>query len=181
MNNIVLIGMPGCGKSTAGVVLAKVLGYHFIDADLLIQERENRLLSEIIEEKGPEGFNQIENAVNASIEAVRTVIATGGSVIYGKEAMAHLGAIGTIVYIRLPLDDLQNRLGDLLERGISMSEGQTLKDLYDERTPLYEKYARIIVDAEGLSIRELVMLIRESYDAAQSEKISYSMSSNPLK
>ncbi|MDD3169900.1 MAG: shikimate kinase [Eubacteriales bacterium] len=163
MDNIILIGMPGCGKSTVGVVLAKVMGYHFIDADLLIQERENRLLSEIIEEKGPEGFNQIENEVNATIETDRSVIATGGSVVYGKEAMAHLGKIGLILYLRLSLEALQHRLDDLAERGISMKKGQTLKDLYGERTPLYEKYADLVIDVEGLSIRESVMLIRESY------------------
>lgn len=163
MDNIVLIGMPGCGKSTIGVVLAKVLGYHFIDADLLIQERENRLLSEILDEKGPEVFNRIENEVNASIEATRSVIATGGSVVYGKEAMAHLGDIGTIIYLRLPLEDIRNRLGDLVERGISMKEGQTLKDLYEERTPLYEQYADLTIDVQDLSVREAVMLIRENY------------------
>ena len=163
MNNIILIGMPGCGKSTVGVVLAKVLGYHFIDADLLIQERESRLLSEIIREAGPEGFNQIENEVNASIKADRTVIATGGSVVYGKEAMVHLSEIGSIIYIRLTIDELGNRLGDLTERGISMKEGQTLEDIYRERTPLYEKFADLTVDAAGLSIRETVVLIRERY------------------
>jgi len=163
MENIILIGMPGCGKSTIGVVLAKVMGYHFIDADLLIQEKEGRLLSEIIEEKGPEGFNQIENEVNSNIVDDRAVIATGGSVVYGEEAMTHFGRIGVILYIRLSLDELQNRLGDLAERGISMKEGQTLKDLYDERTPLYEKYANLTIDVEGLTIRESVMLIRENY------------------
>ena len=161
--NIVLIGMPGCGKSTAGVVLAKVLGYHFIDTDLLIQERENRLLSEIIEEEGTEGFNQIENEVNSAIAAEGAVIATGGSVIYGKEAMTHLGEIGVIIYLRLPLDELEDRLGDPVERGISMREGQTLQDLYEERTPLYERYADITINATGLAIKELVMLIRESW------------------
>lgn len=163
MNNIILIGMPGSGKSTVGVVLAKVLGYHFIDADLLIQERENRLLSEIIEAAGPEGFNQIENDVNSTIKAEKSVIATGGSVVYGKEAMTHLSEIGTIIYLRLPLDELENRLGDLVERGISMKKGQTLEDLYRERTPLYEKYADLTVDVGGLSIRETVMLIRDKY------------------
>lgn len=163
MDNIILIGMPGCGKSTVGVVLAKVLGYHFLDADLLIQERENRLLSEIIREKGPEGFNRIENEVNVSIEAKRTVIATGGSVVYGKEAMAHLREIGVVVYLRLPLDELEGRLGDLVERGISMQEGQTLEELYKERTPLYERHAGITVDVSGLSIRDTVMKIREAY------------------
>lgn len=164
-----MIGMPGCGKSTVGVVLAKVMGYRFIDADLLIQDRENRLLSEIISEEGPEGFNRIENEVNSAIEAEKAVIATGGSVVYGKEAMAHLRDIGVVVYLRLPLDELKTRLGDLVERGISMKEGQTLKDLYDERTPLYEKYAHFIVDAAGLSIRETVMLIRERYRSYRAE------------
>lgn len=163
MDNIILIGMPGCGKSTIGVVLAKVMGYHFIDADLLIQEKEGRLLSEIIEEKGTEGFNQIENEVNSTIVIDRAVVATGGSVVYGKEAMAHFGKTGVIIYLRLQLNELQNRLGDLAERGISMKDGQTLKDLYDERTPLYEKYAQITVDLDGLIIRESVMLIRENY------------------
>ncbi len=163
MENIILIGMPGCGKSTVGVVLAKVMGYHFIDADLLIQERENRLLSEIIEEEGPEIFNRIENEVNASIQAERSVIATGGSVIYGKDAMAHLRGIGVVFYLRLPLSELRYRLGDLVERGISMKEGQTLEDLYEERTPLYEEYAHLIVDAGGLTIRETVILIRDRY------------------
>lgn len=162
VNNIILIGMPGCGKSTIGIVLAKVLGYHFIDADLLIQERENRLLSEIIQEQGPEGFNSVENEVIANIAADRTVIATGGSAVYGKEAMVHLDEIGTIIYIRLPLDELRSRLGDLAERGISMREGQTLQDIYAERTPLYEKYADMIVDTKGLALRESVMLIREA-------------------
>lgn len=163
MDNIILIGMPGCGKSTIGIVLAKVLGYHFIDSDLLIQEKQNRLLSEIIEEEGPEGFNQIEDEVNSSIETDRSVIATGGSAVYGKKAMEHLGEIGRILYLRLPLAELQERLGDLAERGISMKGGQTLKDLYEERTPLYEKYADVIIDVEGLSIRESVLLIRENY------------------
>jgi shikimate kinase len=162
MDNIVLIGMPGCGKSTAGVVLAKVMGYRFIDADLLIQEREKRLLSEIIEKQGPEGFNRIENEVNASIAADCAVIATGGSVVYGKEAMKHLGEIGIIVYLRLPLSELEIRLGDLTERGISMQEGQSLESLYSERTPLYEKYADIVLDVERMPIRETVMRIREA-------------------
>lgn len=164
MDNIILIGMPGCGKSTIGVVLAKVMGYHFIDADLLIQEKKGHLLSEIIEENGPDGFNQIENEVNSTIVIDKAIIATGGSVVYGKEAMAHYGKTGVIIYLRLPLNELQNRLGDLAERGISMREGQTLKDLYNERTPLYEKYAHLTIDLDGLTIREAVMLIRENYN-----------------
>lgn len=113
MNNIVLIGMPGVGKSTVGVILAKELGYQFLDADLLIQKRENRLLKEIIEQEGVDGFIEIENQVNASIEADRTVVATGGSVVYGEEAMAHLKKIATVIYLRLSYEELEKRLGNL--------------------------------------------------------------------
>lgn len=156
--------MPGCGKSTIGVVLAKVMGFDFIDSDLMIQQRENRLLSQILEEDGPEAFNKIENEVNASLQAEKTVIATGGSVIYGKEAMEHLRNIGVVVYIRLALEELEERLGDFADRGISMKEGQTLKDIYDERTPYYDRYAHIIVDVADLSIRNSVMLVRGRYE-----------------
>lgn len=154
--NIILIGMPGAGKSTIGVVLAKRLGYRFVDSDLLIQESENRLLHEILEQDGIDGFNAIENRVNASIEMDRAVIATGGSAVYGTEAMAHLKSIGTVLYLQIPYEALKERLGDLHERGVSMKEGQTLKDLYEERKPLYEKYADIVVECEGRSIREIV-------------------------
>jgi len=160
-NNIVLIGMPGCGKSTIGVVLAKVLEYRFLDADLLIQEQEGRRLSQIIEEEGIQGFDRIENLVNASIRAERTVIATGGSVVYGREAMEHLGAIGTILYIKLPYEEIQKRLGDLNERGITIKDGQTLLDLYRERVPLYEKYAHLTVETDGLELRDSVKRIKE--------------------
>lgn len=156
MNNIILIGMPGCGKSTIGVVLAKNLGFRFIDSDLLIQEREHRLLHEIITQDGLVAFNQIENQVNASIETTSSVIATGGSVIYGTEAMQHLKEIGTVIYLRLPENLLTERLGDLNQRGVSIKAGQTLHSLYEERIPLYEKYADITIDCTGKEIRECV-------------------------
>ena len=158
-NNIILIGMPGAGKSTVGVVLAKKLGYAFLDSDLLIQSREGRLLHEIISERGVEGFWSVEEAVNASIDADRTVIATGGSVVYGAHAMEHLKDIGTIVYLKLPCEEIAHRLGDLDERGVTLREGQGLVQLYDERVPLYEKKADIVVDCLHLSIREVVMQI----------------------
>ena len=139
MKNIILIGMPGCGKSTIGVVLAKMIGYRFTDSDIIIQEKDGRLLCEIIEQEGIEGFNAIEDKINSEIKADRTVIATGGSVIYGKNAMEHFKQIGVIVYIRMPFDGIKMRLGDLAKRGVSMKKGQTLKELYDERVPLYEK------------------------------------------
>ena len=150
--NIVLIGMPGVGKSTLGVVLAKELGFQFVDADLLIQEREKRLLKEIIAEEGVDGFLKIENDVNAGISAEKTVIATGGSVIYGSEAMEHLKEIGTVVYLKLDYETLDSRLGSLKGRGVVLKDGQTLKSLYEERVPLYEKYADVIVDEYGLDL-----------------------------
>lgn len=159
MNNITLIGMPGVGKSTLGVVLAKVLGYQFIDADLLIQKEEKRKLSVIIEQEGPEGFKKIENRINASIEAENTVIATGGSVVYCEEAMEHLKSIGKVVYLKLSLKPLSRRLGNLKGRGVLLKEGQTLRDLYRERIPLYEKYADITVDEEGKNLEECLQAL----------------------
>lgn len=155
-DNVILIGMPGAGKSTVGVVLAKKLGYAFVDSDLLIQAKEGRLLHEIIEEQGIEGFWAVEERVNSSIDTVRTVIATGGSAVYGSRAMAHLKQIGTVVYLRLSCEAVAGRLGDLSERGVTLKAGQSLSELYAERVPLYEKYADITVDCERLSIREAV-------------------------
>ncbi|MBP3476366.1 MAG: shikimate kinase [Lachnospiraceae bacterium] len=160
-HNVILIGMPGAGKSTVGVVLAKRLGYAFLDSDLVIQSKEGRLLHEMIADKGVEGFWQIEESVNASIEADRTVIATGGSVIYGSRAMEHFKQIGTIVYLKLSLEAIADRLGDLSERGVTLREGQDLAALYEERIPMYERYADIIMDCENLSIREIVTAIAE--------------------
>lgn len=156
MKNIILIGMPGAGKSTVGVVLAKKLGYAFVDADLVIQSREGKLLHELIAERGVEGFWKLEESVGESMEAQRTVIATGGSAVYGPKAMEHYKQIGTVVYLSLPLTKIRKRLGDLDERGVTLREGQDLDGLYRERVPLYEKYADITVACEGLSIREIV-------------------------
>ena len=131
-DNIVLIGMPGVGKSTVGVILAKVLGFQFVDADLVIQEKEGKLLREIIAEEGPDGFIAVENRINSEIEAHHSVIATGGSVVYGKEAMEHLRQIGTVIYLKLDYADIDRRLSDIKGRGVVLKDGQTLKDLYDE-------------------------------------------------
>ena len=165
MKNVVLIGMPGSGKSTVGVVLAKVLGYRFIDSDLVIQEAEGKLLHEIISERGIEGFLEVENKINSELNPERSVIATGGSVIYGKEAMEHLKEIGLVVYLKLSYDDLKKRLGNLVDRGVVLKDGMTLLDLYNERVPYYEKYADITIDEEGKSagmvVDELRKLIEE--------------------
>ena len=162
--NIVLIGMPGVGKSTIGVILAKMLGYKFLDADLLIQEQEGKLLREIIEEKGTDGFIQVENRVNASIEAKRAIIATGGSVVYGKEAMEHLKEIGTVVYLKVSYAVLEKRLADIKGRGVVLKEGQTLKTLYEERSKLYEQYADMEVSEEGLNVEQKVEKLVELYN-----------------
>lgn len=160
-DNIILIGMPSSGKSTVGVVLAKALGYRFVDSDLVIQERTGLLLSEIIHAQGLDGFNKIENEINASLDYHKAVIATGGSAVYGVDAMEHLKSIGTVVYIELSYEALCERIGDLTERGVSIRVGQSFRDLYEERVPLYEKYADITIHAEDLSIRELVGLMKK--------------------
>ena len=154
--NIVLIGMPGAGKSTVGVVLAKNMGLRFLDSDICIQEQENCLLHEIIARDGLDGFIEVENRVNASLDVKNSVIATGGSVVYGKEAMEHLAQIGTIIYLQLPYEEIAERLGDLTKRGVAVQNGQTLQDLYEERLPLYEKYADITIDCHEKPIREIV-------------------------
>jgi shikimate kinase len=165
MKNRVLIGMPGAGKSTVGVILAKVLGYHFIDSDLLIQEQEKCLLKDIIERDGLEGLIAVEEQVNCKIQTENSVIATGGSVIYGAKAMEHLREIGAVVYIKLNYDTIKNRLGNIKQRGVVFRKGQTLKSLYEERCPLYEKYAHIIIDAENLSMEEVMEKIEAEVKA----------------
>lgn len=162
--NIVLIGMPGCGKSTVGVVLAKAIGYRFADADLIIQEKEGRLLSEIIRQEGLEAFLEIENRINASLNLKKTVIATGGSAIYGKEAMEHHHQTGIIVFIDLPYHEIESRLGDLTKRGVAIHDGQTLKDLYDERRPMYLQRADIVMKTEGMTIADTVYCLKEKIE-----------------
>lgn len=160
-DNIILIGMPGVGKSTIGVVLAKVLGYRFIDADLVIQEKEQKLLHEIIAEAGTEGFLEIEGRINSQIEAEHAIIATGGSVVYEKKAMEHFGKIGRIVYLHVSYPILEKRLSDMKGRGVVLRNGQDLKALYEERTPLYEKYADMIVEEEHMGVEETVEALIE--------------------
>ena len=155
-DNIVLIGMPGAGKSTLGVVLAKILNYDFLDADLVIQNKHGKTLQALINEHGPQGFLDMENQDLQEINVQRTVIATGGSAVYSDQAMEHLQSIGTVVYLQISYSELTNRLGDLQERGVVMKGGMgmSLADLYEERLPLYEKWAEITVDVEKTSITQ---------------------------
>ena len=145
-DNITLIGLPSCGKSTVGVLLAKSLGYRFLDCDLLIQEHTGKLLHQIIEQEGIDRFLQLENEIIAALDVQKTVISTGGSAIYGKEAMAHLKEISRVLYLKIDYDSLVTRLGDYSHRGVVLRKGCTLRDLYNERTALYGQYADLVVD-----------------------------------
>lgn len=163
MDNIILIGMPASGKSTVGVVLAKRLGYEFIDTDLLIQKQEQALLREIIAEKGEDGFLVIEDQVNADLEAERSVIAPGGSVVYCENAMKHYKEIGTVVYLQTSYQTIKERIGDPKKRGVVLREGQTLKDLYEERRVLFAKYADITICEDGLTLSETIGKVVEVF------------------
>ena len=162
MNNIILIGMPASGKSSAGVILAKVLGYDFIDTDILLQRQEKHTLEEIILQRGLEEFLKKEEEVCVKLEAESTVIATGGSVIYEEEAMKHLGSLGKLVYLKVSAEELSARIGDMKHRGVVLKEGQTMEDLYKERTRLYEKWADLTIDECGLTLENTVKRISEA-------------------
>ncbi len=156
MKNIIFIGMPAVGKSTVGVVVAKRLGCRFLDTDILIQESEGRLLKEIIEEKGIEGFLEIEDSVNAGVEAENSVISPGGSVVYCENAMKHYKEIGTVVYLQISFDIINKRLKNAKNRGVVLKNGQTFRELYEERVTLFEKYADVTICEDELSLEETV-------------------------
>ena len=155
-DNLILIGMPSAGKSTVGVVLAKMLGMDFLDGDLLIQRQEGATLPQLIDELGPEGFLAVENRVLSGIACENTIIATGGSAVYSEEAMAHLKGLGRIVYLRISFDEMTRRLGDIHQRGVVMRKGagMSLRDMYEERLPLYGAWADVTVDADGITLAE---------------------------
>ena len=156
MDNLIFIGMPAVGKSTVGVVVAKRLGFEFIDTDLLIQKQEKRLLREIIAEEGIDNFLKIENQVNRDVDVTNAVISPGGSVVYCEEAMKHFKETGIVVYLEVSYETINARLVNAKKRGVTLREGQTLKDLYDERVVLFEKYADITVSEEGLELEETI-------------------------
>ena len=162
--NIVLIGMPGSGKSTVGVLLAKRLGKRFVDTDLLIQEKEGGLLCDIICEEGTERFLEIENEINAGITAENSVIAPGGSAVYGKEAMEHFKEIATVVYLKLSYRSISRRLGNLSQRGVVVKPGQNLRSLYEERCPLYERYADFVVECDKKTVGETLEQVRAIFE-----------------
>jgi shikimate kinase len=158
-NNIILIGMPGAGKSALGVLLAKTLGKTFIDTDLLIQTQERKLLQTLIDEYGIERFLGIEAAVILGLQVDNGVIATGGSAIYSEKAMKHLKENGIVVYLKLTYEEIEGRIENMADRGIVIRQGQSLIELYRERSPLYEEQADLIVDCSGASIEESVRII----------------------
>ena len=154
--NLIFIGMPAVGKSTVGIVVAKRVGMQFIDTDLLIQEQEGKLLREIIAEKGQDGFLEIENRVNASVTPVNAVISPGGSVVYCREAMEHYKKIGTVVYLKASYQTIKKRIRNPKKRGVVLRDGQSFRDLYNERVPFFEKYADITICEDGCRIEETI-------------------------
>lgn len=170
MENITLIGMPGSGKTTLGRALAQQRGMIFLDSDREIERLHGGTLAQIIRRVGQAGFRAVEEEVNAGLQVCNTVIAPGGSVIYGPRAMAHLRAISRVVYLRLSLDTISRRLGDLTARGVTFAPGQTLADLYAERCPLYEQYAHLVLDCEGLSLPQSVEQLNALLSPAPSHR-----------
>ncbi len=159
MPNVILIGMPACGKSITGVVLAKTMRKSFIDTDLLIQEKEERPLQDIINESGNDYFRKVEEEVLCSVETSNSVISTGGSAIYYDTAMKHLKEQGTVVYLKVALETIEARLNNIKTRGVTMEKGATIASLYEERIPLYEKYADVIIEADGFEVEDTVEAI----------------------
>ncbi len=163
--NIILIGMPASGKSTAGVILAKLLGMDFVDTDLIIQKKAGKKLSEIIEEDGLDAFLNLENAVCCELNLENTVIATGGSVVYGQGAMKRLRELGKVVYLEIDYDTLEKRLHHMKQRGVVLREGQSKRELFDERVALYEKYSDIKINETDKGVEETVQELVEVINA----------------
>lgn len=160
MNNIILIGMAGCGKSTLGVLLAKSLGMNFLDTDLVIQQREGKRLQEIINNDGLEYFRRAEDSALLSVNVDDTVIATGGSAVYYDDAMVHLKSGGKCIWLSLPFDEIEHRIRNIKTRGIAIAPGKTLFDVFEERQPLYKKYADIIVDCNSSAEDNVAAIIK---------------------
>ena len=172
MDNIILIGMPGSGKSTVGVVLAKALGLRFLDVDLLIQEREGALLQELIDSQGVERFLDLERDAVCSLDCHGTVIAPGGSCVCREESIAHMRSLGTVVYLEHTLEEIAERVGDLAARGVALSPGQDLSDVYRYRAPLYERCAHITVPAGGQSLADTVEAVKTALAKHEAKRIT---------
>jgi shikimate kinase len=156
MKNIVLIGMPGAGKSTMGVILAKTLGRTFIDTDIVAQETSGRLLQEIIDEDGTDVFLKTEETTILSLHGHHAVIATGGSVVFSTKAMQHLKKDGIVIYLDISFDEMVRRLNNIMTRGIVLATGQSLRDMYNQRVPFYEKYADITINCSGIDFETCI-------------------------
>lgn len=154
--NLILIGMPGAGKSTIGVLLAKACGYTFLDTDIAIQDHHGCLLQDIVDTKGHLYLRQTESEICQSLNPRHTVIATGGSVVYSPSAMSHFAKLGRIVWLKVGFAEIEERVRKFPLRGLAKSKDQSLKDLYDERQPLYERYAQVVLDCGSLSPDEVV-------------------------
>lgn len=156
MKNVILVGMPACGKSTIGVVLAKTMNKGFVDTDILIQQAESRTLQEIIDQEGNDYFHHVEERVLLDFDGEDYVVATGGSAIYFDRAMDKFKEKGIVVYIKVTLDTILERLNNIRSRGVTLEKGQTIADLYEQRIPLYQKHADVVIEADGLSVEEVV-------------------------
>ena len=169
--NITMIGMPSSGKSTVGVLLAKRLGFSFVDVDIVIQEKEGRLLKEIIADEGMDGFLKAEDRINAGLDVKMSVIAPGGSVIYGEKAMKHLKEISEVVYLKMSYEEMEKRIGNVVDRGVALKPGFTLRDLYNERVPYYERYADIVIDEDGKTPGQTVDELRGIIEGMMDQKM----------
>ena len=161
MDNIILIGMPGAGKSTLGVLLAKAMGKLFVDTDIIIQQKTKRLLQDIIDNDGTDAFLKLEEDILLTVDEENTVIATGGSAVYSEKAMEHFKQNGKIVYLHVDFAEIEKRVTNITTRGIVLKNGKSLADAYDERKPLYDKYADIVIDCTGSTIENSVKMLAE--------------------
>lgn len=161
MDNIILIGMPGAGKSTLGVLLAKAMGKLFVDTDIIIQQKTKRLLQDIIDNDGTEEFLRLEEEILLTVNEENTVIATGGSAVYSEKAMEHFRKNGKIVYLHVDFNEIEKRVTNITTRGIVLKNGKSLADAFDERKPLYDKYADVVIDCTGSFIENSVKMLIE--------------------
>jgi len=160
--NIILIGMPGAGKSTVGVLLAKRLGYNFVDTDLLLQSQQQCCLQQLIAREGLENFKVIEEQVLIELTTIHSVVATGGSAVYSERAMGRLRNLGQLVFIDIPLEELLGRVNDMDNRGLVIDPNETYENLYKERLPLYQKYAEVTIPGDGMTVEAVAAEIEKS-------------------